>query len=870
MSASFAGDGVMVYFGYPTAHGNDAERALRAALEMIARLDSLEITPLAEGPLRLSARIGVHTGLVVVGPERMSSGPNLHGVVGEAANVAARLQNEAPAHGIVVSRDTQSLVEHLFDFLPLGPLTLKGLSRTVAAFQLIRAKPVAGERFHTTGQERPNDRARGGLIAPDRMLGDGPKKSSPQVVVVGGEAGVGKTRLINEFFSHPSLGTVTVAQTQCHEIFSNTALSPVSGYFWKRAGLTLDDDQNGRRQKLRRFLEQLGLGNEDNNLLIERIPGLGSSLSAPPVENANLFKLRQFQLIKDTLLKGIKSGPLILSVEDAHWLDPSSAELLRDIPAALERKLFLLLITTRSYPRGPRLPSPNETIRLEQLALADSLELARSVPGAQDLPEDLVSRAVRAADGVPLFVEQLILSLVEQGGKYTHRGRRSTNLPLVLAEMLSERLDRRQGARRIVQAAACLGRSFSPQSLAAILDEDVTKLREQLNLLVDAEILQPTRYGVELRYEFRHALLQLTARDSMVERERRGMHARIAEFLETAINSHAPPEELAYHLTEAGDFLRAIRRWLEAGLNAARQSTHLEAIDHLRKGLNLLDNVPDPGFRRNLEIGLQVALMSSLAVTQFATSLELSACCERGIQLCREQSENEMVFPFIFGQFTFANCRGRVGEARTLADLFISLAEVNQYDSGLVIGHRLRGMCLLGQGEVREAKTELKLSLALYSEQRDAGSVERFGQNPRVHTQSLLALAMFCLGEVKQALLLGRDTLFAADALREPHSTAIALSYIGGLIFGYCGASKHLAEHARRLNAICDEHKLSGYRPHAMAFLGWAQCQDGDLESGAAKIEAAIKAFDSAEYKLGVSAHLCNLADALRRLRTPP
>jgi class 3 adenylate cyclase len=547
--ASFAGDGILVYFGYPTAHGNDAERALRAALEMISLLDGLNVGALGD-PSPLSARIGVHTGLVVVGPERLSSGPYLHAVVGEAANVAARLQSEAPTMGIIVSKDTQHLVERLFDFSPLGSLALKGLSRPVEAFQLIRAKPLA----ETQSVPRPQSSAQ--MVGRDADLSrllqcweQARANSRCRVVVIVGEPGVGKTRLIHEFFSHPSLGDVAIAQTQCHEISRSSALSPISGFFWKRAGLVLDDAQDSRRQKLGRFLEQLGLWSEDNEELLGRIPGLSSPLPAETVENANLFKLRQFKLIGEIFQKTAASRPMILSIEDAHWLDPSSAELLREIPRFLEQSPFLLAFTTRSFPKGQSLPKPDELIRLEQLSPDDSFEIASAVPGAQNLPKELVWRAVRSADGVPLFVEQLVLSLVEQGTKDLEGGSKTGHLPLLLAEMLSERLDRRPGARQIVHAAACIGHSFSPESLAAILGENVTSLRGQLDLLVDAEILRPTRYGLELRYEFRHALLQFMAVEAMVAPERRGMHAKIAEFLETTTNLPSPPEESAYHLT---------------------------------------------------------------------------------------------------------------------------------------------------------------------------------------------------------------------------------------------------------------------------------------------------------------------------------
>ena len=735
------------------------------------------------------------------------------------------------------------------------------------AFQVFRAKPEAETGASEPGQDAARmigrDAALSRLMARWRAA---QAERRRQVVVVLGEAGVGKSRLINEFFSHPSLGEAAIVQTHCHEISRNSALSPISGYVWKRAGLFPEDLPDQRREKLRRFLARLGVSGEGDEVLLERVPGLGSPSPASSPEEANLFKLRQFQLIKDMVRQTVEGRPLVLSVEDAHWLDPTSAELFRELADFLDETPLLLLFTTRSFPKGPGLPAPDELIQIEPLTPEDGFELARAVPGAQHLSEDLVRRAVRAADGVPLFVEQLVLSLVEQEAASGPPGRKPGHLPLVLAELMSERLDRRQGARRIVQAAACLGRSFSPASLAVILEEEERGLRQQLDLMVDAEILRPTRYGLELRYEFRHALLQLMARELMLAPERREMHARIANFLESGANLPSPPEESAYHLTEAGLVDRAIRRWLEAGVNAARQSTHVEAIDHLRRGLALLPELPDPIVRSELELGLQVALMTSLTVTQFVTSLELSACCERGMELSRETGRAAMAFPFIFGKFTFANCSGRTDEAMTLADMFVSLSEANHYSSGLVIGHRLRGMCLLGQGRLSEAKTELNRSLGLYSAERDAGSVERYGQNPRVHAGSLLALALFCHGEVRQALVTGRDVLTAVDALRDPHSTAIALSYVGGLIFGYCGASKHLAEHAGRLNALCDQHKLGGYRPYALAFLGWAECQQGAFEPGTQKIAAAIKAFDSVEFRLALTVHLGNLSDGLRRL----
>jgi len=221
--------------------------------------------------------------------------------------------------------------------------------------------------------------------------------------------------------------------------------------------------------------------------------------------------------------------------------------------------------------------------------------------------------------------------------------------------------------------------------------------------------------------------------------------------------------------------------------------------------------------------------------------------------------------PFVFGEFTYAACRGRIDEARSLADMFLSLAEEMQDDSCKVIGHRLRGMMLLGQCNLAGARDELQRSLALYSPDCDA-TTQMYGQNIQVHSQALLSLTLLCLGEVDKAIRLGSNTLLAVDVLRHPHSTAIALGYIGGQVLGYCGAADHQLRQTKRLAALCEQHNLGGFRAHALGFLGWALCENGDPANGVALMETAIQDFDAIGYTLGVAGHLANLADGQRRL----
>jgi class 3 adenylate cyclase/tetratricopeptide (TPR) repeat protein len=866
--AQVFGDGILVYFGYPAAHENDAERALLAALALLRGLRDLDTNVHGRTLPRLEARIGVHSGLVLVAQELlMSAGASRYGVVGEAVNLAARLQAEAPPGGIVISQETVELVEGLFECTSLGLKTIKGLSRKVEVYQAVRALP---------GTQRAESRLRRGAA---RMVGrEGAierilarwnivkDESRCQTIGVVADAGLGKTRLMLELSGRPEFVDATLLQAQCREIFASTPLYPVGVFLRGRAGLTADDEESERLDKISGYLNELGRNTPDNRELIGNLLGMaapdrGQAGAATP----QLLKQKQYEFIVSVVDQAARARPVILWVEDAHWLDPSSAELLRDIVAASAQLPVLVVLTMRPFPTGPALPEIDETIRLEHLGLPDCLELARSVPGAGTLPDEVVLKAVEAAEGVPFFLEQLVISLLDEQSRGPAPHRRLGGVPLRLAELLSERLDRRPGARSIAQAAACIGGAFTLDFLLALLKDDAQHLHERLQALVEAEILMPRRFGAEIRYEFRHVLLQRMAHESMVQTERRAMHVRIVEVLRNAdVGEPAIPEVLAYHLTEAGAFPQAVEAWLRAGVAAGRRSAHSEAVEHIRNGLSLLDKIPDLDSRRQFELNLQASLMGSLLATQSATSSELAVCCERGLQLC-EESGAPMVFPFAFGQFTFVNCRGRISEAVSLARQFVSRAERGGFESERVIGYRMLGQALAATGDAAAAKTALDRSLTLYVAERDAATTHLYGQNTEVHTKSLLSLTHLCLGDVDAALEAGLDALQAADAIRHPHSTAIPMVYVGGWVFGLCDATEHMMAAGRSLLALAEQHRLYGFRAHAAAFIGWALCQGGSLEHGMAMIARAIAAFDSVQFRLAEAGHLANLADAQRR-----
>jgi class 3 adenylate cyclase/tetratricopeptide (TPR) repeat protein len=866
--ARFSGDGVLVYFGYPAAHENDAERAVRAGLELVERLIGLDERLDERQVPQLSSRIGIHTGLVVVGPEAASAGRTEHGIVGEAVNLAFRLQAEAPPNAVVVSKETLDLVEGLVASEALGPRKIKGFSRTISVHKITKAFPVS-RRSHDRWF-RGATRMVGREMALDRLLSHWRKTTQERrgsTIMVIGEAGVGKTRLVQTLCEHSDCAGATVLQLNCHELFAGTPLYAVGTFFWWRIGLTTEDDETTRIQKISELLKDSGVYSAENIEIIRSIVDLSATISAdalaPP---ALLWKRKQFSLIITLIEQITRRRPVLLWIEDAHWLDPSSAELLSEITGRLADARMLVLLTLRSFPRTPHLPTAGDVIYLEPLTLQECLELARSVPGAEALPGHVLARALEVVDGIPLFVEQLVLMLFDQAAGMPIANRKHTRLPLTLAELMSERLDRLHGGRRFVQAAACIGRSFTPEFLGALLEDKGRPVVEQLEALTGAEILRRRQDGTEIRYEFCHALLQRMAYESMIQTDRRAMHARIADVLKRRTSSGAPiPEMMAHHLTAAGEFHGAVKAWLDAGVSAAQRSAPVEAIEHFRRGLSLLDRISDLSLRRQLELNLQAALIGSLTATQSPTSQELSVCCERGLQLCNESDASPRMFPFIYGQFVFANLTGRVGEAAALSHRFLTLAEGLSHGVGRVIGHRLMGMVLLGQGDAQKAKEHFEQSLRLYSPERDAATMAAYGQNAEVHSRSLLSLTLFCLGEVDEALRVGLEALRAADGWRHPHSTAIALAYVGGYVLAFCGATEPLMREARRLISVSKQHRLVNMHTFGEAFLGWGLCQSGNLDQGITVLERAIDAFDAVNYRLTISAHLATLADAKRR-----
>jgi len=868
---AYSGDGILAYFGYPVAHENDAERGVRAALEALQRVTRIAVTASPGTSEMLVIRIALHSGLTVVGPEIVSAGLTLHGAVGEAVNLAARLQTEAEPNTVVVSGTTQELVGGLFDCEPLGPRPIRGLTRRIALHRVVGARPGSGRAaghwrrgaVRMIGREEPLGRLQRQW---QRVVQEG----RCRVVQIVGEGGIGKSRLVLELCEALALPARQIIQANCLEIFASTPLYPAAGFLWGRTGIRADDSEAAKRGKIVAFLHERRL---ETGEAIETLAGLlGVALGGAPQGAAPLpqpppaeIRRRQFELITALVERIARVGPTLLWIEDAHWLDPSSVEVLQRLVRGLAATPLLVVLTQRSFPAGPELPQADETIRLAQLAPAQCLQLAEAVPGAATLSQALLSDAVAASGGIPLLIEQLVISLVGRARGGTNSG--VPAVPLTLAGLVAERLDRMPGSRQVVQMAACIGPAFVPGFLATLLGQQEGALQEPLERLVEAEILQlHDGDGGPVRYEFRHALMHRVIYESVLLSDRRAIHARIAGLLQDGRDlGPTPPEVIAHHLSEAGQIEAAVGAWLAAGALAAARSAHAEALDHLRRGIELLDRVADPGLRRDYEIKLQAARIGPIIATVSATSAEMGACCRRGLELCQNGPPSPAAFAFLFGQYTFLIGRGQAEEALQLAGRLLALGEQNGHAPGRVIGHRLVALARFGLGDARGAREQAERSLQLYQSEPDTAGIHLFGQDAQVHGSALLSLILFYLGETDTAFRVGNGALRTADELRHPHSTAIAVSYVGGWVFGLSGASELLMQQARRLIRICDQHHLTVFGHFGEAMLGWALCQQDSLDQGVAVLEHAIAGLTALEWRVSYAGLLAILADAKRR-----
>jgi class 3 adenylate cyclase/predicted ATPase len=863
--AEFRGDGILAYFGYPRAHEDDAERTIRAGLDIIAAVAQLK-TP-AQEPL--AVRIGIASGVVVVGGEGALR-ENI--VVGDTPSLAARVQALAEPGTIVIATSTRRLIGDRFFLRDLGPHTFKGFSEPIAAWTVdgVSASESRFAAVHTAGLTN--------LIGREEEIDFLQKrqhlawKGEGQVVLISGEPGIGKSRLAAALEERIADEPHTVLRYQCSPYHTNSTLYPFIVQLERAAGFKADDTSQQRLDRLETLLGKTG--SQARNA----VPLLAALLSIPLSGRYPALTLSPAQQLRRTLAALLDQferlahqKPILLLFEDAHWADATSLELLDLMIDRMRQIPALALFTLRPEFEPPWVGLPNVgVIKLGRLDRGNVESIVTQVTHGHALPSEVMNQIIAKTDGNPLFVEELTKAvlegdiLVKDGDGYRLGGALlPLAIPATLQDSLMARLDRMAPVKEIGQIGAAIGREFSYSLIREVAGRKEPALKQALAQLEEAELVFRHGEPPEAVYSFKHTLVRDVAYESLLKSRRQQLHGQIARKMEEKFPDivASQPEIVAHHFTEAGLVEPAINFWLKAGNLALSRSANA-AVGHLERGLKLIPGIDNPMLRNKLELLLQTSLGNSLRTTKGWSSDSVKRAYTRALQLCKESGLDEHTFPAVFGMWTWNFLRAALPEAQALAEYLLKSAESIDDSVCRVLAHEALGFTSFAQGKFSAAHTELERGLGLCEDGKATAYFDLSAQDPRVHVRSYDALALWFLGYPDQALRQCADARRYADDARHPFSDAMART-ISLRVHQLRGESAIVASQADAAIALCEEHEFVHYRAMALILRGWASAQQGEFEKGIAEIQEGLEKeramgallFDS--YSLGLLVDVC-------------
>jgi TOMM system kinase/cyclase fusion protein len=871
--AQYLGDGLLVYFGYPLAHEDDAQRAVRAGLGIVEALDQLN-TRLAQEGLRpaptqsrqrgvhLAVRLGVHTGLVVVG-EVGSDTRQEQLALGETPNLAARLQGIAAPDTLVISTATLQLLGGFFACQSLGPQLLKGLAQPLEVYQVLY-ESMARSRLEAAGSTGltplvGREQEVGLLLERWAQVKDG----LGQVVLLSGEAGIGKSRLVQilkeQVAAEPQ---AWLTPCQCSPYYQHTALYPWIELL-ERVVLQFGREESPQQKlrKLEGLLVQHGLP------LAEAVPLFAVLLSLPlTADYAPLFlspeqqKQKTLQGLLTILLRIAAQQPVLLVMEDLHWVDPSTLELLNLLVDQGPTARILALLTFRPDFSPPWTGRSHCTqVTVHRLPRRQAVEIIRQVAHNKALPSEVVEQIVARTDGVPLFVEELTKMVLESGLLQEREERYELigplpplAIPATLHDSLMARLDRLATVKGLAQLGATLGREFSYELLQAVAPWDEGTLQRGLQQLVEAEFLYQRGVPPQATYVFKHALIQEAAYQSLLRSTRQQYHQHIAQVVEVRFPEvcETQPELLAHHYTEAGVLAQAVPYWQRAGQRALERSANLEAVAHLRKALEVLATLPDTLERAQQELDLQTILGPALINTKGQAAPEVLHAYARARQLCQQVGETPQLFRVLRGLWYFYLHRVELQTARELGEQLLTLAQRVGDQALLLEAHYALGNTLNYLGEFAATQAHFAQGIALYDPEQHRSHAVRYGQDPGVACRYYAGVTLWWLGYPEQALQMSHEALTLAQELAYPYSLGSAMAFAAWL--HHLRREGHLTqERAEAAIALGVEQGLAVFPAMGTIFRGWALAQrdaepaarHGQREEGIAQMRQGLAAW---------------------------
>ncbi|WP_224370445.1 protein kinase domain-containing protein [Hyalangium versicolor] len=872
------GDEVQGCFGYPVAREEDSEHAGHAALQLVRGLPELirqRVPHLSQ--VELAVKVGVHTDMVALDPRAATLQGNGLGIQGEAPRIAAWLARQAQPGTVVLSGSSWALVRGVFDAERLAPRTFEGVagSSTVEFYRLgLERKSVL--RFERSLAVRGLLR----LVGREREfrwlleLWERARQGHGGVVLLSGEAGIGKSRLLQELHLRADPKASLHLRCQCWKQSNASVLSPLIDLLQHlfREEVIETTTPEHRLRKLTARLDGMGLASH-------HVQMISAFLSLPVAENpfveqvlAERQKALLFEALTALLLQAARRSPVLVAVEDLHWADPSTLELLAYAQERIEQAPILFVLSARPEfePDWPRFPWSHR-LTLERLSAERTAALVHEAARDRPLPEETVRQLVAKTDGVPLFVEEMTRMVLERAPA---SGELPASIPATLHELLLARLDmlpfRQKG---LAQLCAVVGRTFTHALLSALTRRSEAALSRDLDELVSAGLLQRQDENSEPGYQFRHALIQDAACQSILRSTRRRYHHQIARVLKEAFPEVAEqkPELLAHHHTDAGEFALAIPYWTQAGIRASRRSANLEAISHLTYALKLLRLMPDADKRKGEELQLLISLGTPLVQVQGYRTPEVEQTYARARELLEEVGEELPRLELSFwGAFAYYFARKEVSLAHELAERLVELGQRHHSRELRVLGYQMMAMDFCTWGRMQEARecTRRAVTCAKFSIEESRVMAVRYWVEPMAAALAYGSIILSPLGETEQAVQYGQDALELATRIGHTHTLATVLSYLAVA----CQLRRDVScslKWADKAIAVSREYGFRVAQTWATIVRSWALSELGQPQLGLEGMQKAIAHWRASGIMAGMTYNLGLLAEIYLKLGQP-
>jgi class 3 adenylate cyclase/predicted ATPase len=870
--ANFSGDGVLIYFGYPTAHEDDALRAIHAGREILTRLNHLSRTFRPKIGMSLDARIGIHTGLVVAGDLGSGVTRESLAVVSDTPNIAARVQRIARPGNIVITEATRGLVDGHFLLTSLGAQNLKGISEPTCLFE------VTGQSSAATAFDA---RAARGLVPfvgrrheLSRLLDRWAQaeKGIGQTTTIVGEAGVGKTRLIRSFIEQVPDAQSNAMLCYCSPFRTNSAFYPVIKLLENALDLSYPDQTAEKLAKLNAFMSRLDIDPRDGSIIASFLSLETSRRSESIPASPRQFKHLAKQALTNLVAKLSEMMPALIVVEDVHWIDPSTLEFLHQLVGSISSMRAMIVLSHRPGFKPPW--EPRDRINYLELAGLPPESCSRiiaSIAGGRRIPAAIEKAIVSKSDGMPLFVEELTRNVLESGttDDNRRRGRTALEVPRSLKDSFMARLDRLGSAKTIAQVAAVIGRRFDAELVICASGSDQATVTNALNDLCKSGIVYRSEGAANDQFMFKHALLQDAAYDSLLKSSRASLHEKVARTIETKFpqTAAAEPELLAHHFIQAGSAPSALPYLNQAVQAALARAAYVEALTHIATALDIVCSQPATIERYQAELSLLIWRGLALTATRSYAAPEVGANYARAHELCTLIGDVPQVFPVLHGLYRYYLVRAELSSALKTSKQLLTISSKTTEQTLLTEASQAHAFSLGFTGELRDAQRYCDECLRSFDPKHINARLQAYSTDTASSVLCLSALMRWLRGYPDQAAATIEQALARAGELNHPYTSAWVLNF-AAVIFqlrGEVGRARKLADDCV---AHSSQHEFPFWLAGGHVMRGWCRAVAGEPSDDAvSELLDGREAWRATGAVLFSPYYLCCAADVLTSLR---